>query len=154
MAGLFYELKCRKIKCDIALEYAKELVWGETYKITENPYLVFSNQLQRLVRLNGKVDVIITDSSLLHSIIYDAKDNFHFKQVILNEYNKFNNLNFFITKIGDYNHVGRVQDENEAKKLSDEIEQLLIDENIMYRIIPGKKENLELIVNIILNNLR
>lgn len=63
-------------KSEYVSEYAKDLVWsGSTQKLNDR-LKVFAEQNHRLYRLKDKVDVVITDSPLLLSVIYRTiKDN-------------------------------------------------------------------------------
>ena len=39
-AELFARLKWENVNCEMALEYAKDIVWEENYKILENQFYV------------------------------------------------------------------------------------------------------------------
>jgi len=153
-ASIFAQLKWKEVNCEMALEYAKDHVWEGTEKILENQFYVFGQQQNRLYRLNGKVDVIITDSPLLLSIIYDAKKSYEFRNLILKEHNNYNNMNFFIERAKPYNSKGRLQTEKEAKQIDLEIKEIFHKNNIIYETIRGIPENSEIIVNKILKKLK
>lgn len=139
-ALLFAKLKLLGLNVEMALEYAKDKVWEESFKTLENQIYVFGKQHHRIYRLKDKVDFIITDSPLLFSIQYDATKNSTFKQLVLGEYNKYNNINFFIKRDCVYNPKGRMQNEEEAKQIDNEIFTLLNSNNIpFYEIDRGEK---------------
>lgn len=124
-ADLFSTLKKMGIECELVMEYAKDKVCEESYHTLDNQIYVFGKQLHRMWRLIGKVDVIITDSPLLLSILYDKKKNKTFRKLVLEQYYQFKNITYFIERSFDYNENGRYQNEDEAKKLDNELLKLL-----------------------------
>lgn len=151
-AGIFAKLKWLNVNCEMALEYAKDLVWEESFKKLNNQLYVFANQQNRIFKLNNKVDVIITDSPLLLSIIYDAKNDNILKQLIINEHNKYNNINLFINRKKEYVQEGRIQTYEEAINIDNQIIQLLNENNVQYHCIDALPENIDNIVNLILSH--
>lgn len=132
-ARVFAELKMKDINCEMALEFAKDKVWEDSFKTLENQIYVFGKQFHRIWRLKDKVDVIICDSPLLNSIIYDSeKENELFHKFIIEQFNKFDNLNFFIERTVEYRKDGRYQTKEEAIKLDETIRNVLIDNEIYY----------------------
>lgn len=131
-AGLFYELKRRGICCEIASEYAKDKVWEESFKTLDDQIYVFGKQFHRIFRLKDKVDIVITDSPLLLSIIYDSGDSEYFDKFIVEQYKKFNNLLVFVERETNYESEGRMQNEEEAKMIDNEIKSLLHKHDIDY----------------------
>ena len=57
---LFSEMKALGIEVELVTEVAKDLVWDEDWKRLNNQVYIFSTQLQRIDRLVGKVEYIIT----------------------------------------------------------------------------------------------
>lgn len=123
-AYVFSQLKMKGINCELVTEYAKDKVWEEDTTALSNQAYVFGHQLFRLTKLEGKVDVVITDSPILLSIIYN-KDmkrlGTAFNEVVKNCFESFDNINFFIHRVKPYNPVGRLQTEKESDKLSEDI---------------------------------
>lgn len=134
-AGLFYHFKNGGINCEMALEYAKDKVWEESLHVLSNQIYVFGKQLHKLWRLNGKVDIIITDSPLPISIMYDKTNNKELEGLVIQQFNEFNNYNFFISRGNKYNPAGRMQSEEEAKELDKEMINVLDNHNIPYTIV-------------------
>lgn len=124
-ASLFAALKWRNINCEMALEYAKDLVYDEDLEKLNNQLYVFGKQQHRMYRLSKKVDVIVTDAPLLNSIYYDAGDSPALREVILAEYRKYNNFNIFVKRAKPYDPKGRLQTEEEAKKIDIAIKDIL-----------------------------
>lgn len=145
-AGLFHKLKLAGVNCEMALEYAKDKVWEESYKILDDQIYVFGKQLHRIFRLKDKVDVVITDSPLPLSIYYDKSANPYFADLVMNQFNEFNNINYFIARDDTYNPKGRMQTEQEAKEIDSEVSLILEHYNIKYTKIT-KSEAVDKIFN-------
>lgn len=137
-AGLFSKLKLAGINCEMALEYAKELVWENSLETLDDQIYIFSQQLHRLNRLKDKVDVIITDSPLLLSTIYNKEYSWAFTELVHEQFNKFNNINYFIKRDESFNPAGRIQNIEEALEKDEEIYDLLYTNDIDYKLIHKK----------------
>lgn len=158
-AGIFAALKWEDVDCEMALEYAKDLTWesglskNKKEKIKnpklDNQLYVFGKQQHRLFRLNRKVDVIVTDAPLLHSLIYDAGDNKALKELILDEHSRYNNLNIFLKRKKKYNPNGRSQTFKQAVELDNKIKLMLDTYSGGYEIIEAVPENIPSIVKMI-----
>ena len=151
-AGVFAKLKLAGVNCEMALEYAKDKVWEESYKILDDQIYVFGKQLHRIFRLKDKVDVVITDSPLPLSIYYDKSENPYFSKLVMNQFNQFENINFFIDRDNTYNTKGRMQTLEEAKAIDVAIYSLLNENNIPYYEVP-KETAVEEIFNEIMRFL-
>lgn len=152
-AGAFSELKWQGVNCELVTEYAKDLTWDKRFDVlSKNQFQVFGKQLQRIIRLIGKVDVIITDSPILLSLIYKPNDlSMHYDELMLEVFNKFNNMNFFLKRQKPYMQVGRSQTENEAKEVDNIVKDTLVKYNIQHEDVVASKENIQHIVSQILN---
>jgi nicotinamide riboside kinase len=122
-ARLFAELKLQHKNCELVTEYAKELTYDESYRVMENQIWIFANQHQRMHRLKDKVDYMITDAPLLNSIVYSGKGEDHkaFHNFVLNEYNKYDNLNIYLERETEYKQEGRYQDVDGAIDIDNEV---------------------------------
>lgn len=122
-AKLFAELKIQGHNCELVTEFAKELVYDESYKVLENQEWIFANQHNRMYRLKEKVDYIITDAPLFNSIVYSGKGEEHkeFHKYVLSVFNRYENLNIYLERETEYRTEGRYQDETSAKKIDDEV---------------------------------
>jgi len=152
-AAVFAELKWLGVVAELVQEYAKDKVWEGHFNILSNQFYVFAKQHQRLLRLEGQVEVAITDSSILNSIIYN-NSNPDFNSVVLEEYKKFNNLNFFIQRKKDYVQIGRTQTESEAIDIDGKIKNLLDINEIPYVNFVGAKDSINAMIATILQRLK
>lgn len=152
-ARIFADLKMKNINCEMSLEFAKDKVWEESYKTIDDQIYIFGKQFHRLWRLKDKVDVIITDAPLPASIVYDKENSENFHNLIIEQFNKFNNLNFYIKRGTNYQESGRLQSEEDAKKIDIITKNVLDKYNIDYQeVLISEASNK--IVEIILNRLR
>lgn len=121
---LFAKMKWAGVDVELVSEYAKELVWEQRHETFKNELYIFAKQHHRLFRLKDKVDYIITDRPLLLSIFYNNKyggGSENFKNIVLEEIDKFNNINIFLRRTKPYVNKGRNQTEEESTAFADEI---------------------------------
>jgi nicotinamide riboside kinase len=145
---IFSKLKMLNIDVEMAPEYVKDLVWEESFKKIENQIYIFGKQHNRMFRLKSKVKVIITDSPLINSIVYYNGDNPHFKDLILWEYNKMNNLSFYLERSFEYSNNGRVQSLDEAIDVDIKYKDIL-DSNLIDYISIRSPYDVDMIVNLV-----
>jgi hypothetical protein len=151
-AAVFAALKWSGVVCELVCEYAKDKVWEEQMGILNNQYYVFGKQLQRQLRLLEKVDVVVTDAPILLSVIYN-KNVPAFNSVVHEEFLRFNNLNYFVTRAKPYVQVGRYQDEEGAHAVDSDVRQLLDHYSVIHEVIPGSIESVQKIVNQVVETL-
>lgn len=153
-AGIFFKLKLAGVECEMALEYAKDLVWeGSTKKLADYQLYVFNKQFHRVKRVLGKVDVVITDSPILLSPIYDQEKDETFKQLALEQHAKLNTLNYFLERKHPYNPNGRQQTLEQAIQVDTELKLFLLENKVTFSNIEAVTENIDVIVAQILEKL-
>lgn len=144
-ALLFGRLKQLGINVEYVPEVAKDLTWEERHvALSHQPYLI-CKQLRNYDRLNGKVNVIITDTSPLLTKIYmtiDDEVSQKFVEYIEADWYSRNVLNIFIERQSDrgYNPIGRNQTEEEAVALDSQIEKL-VRQTPRWHIVSMDKES-------------
>jgi len=149
-ALLFAELKFNKITTEIITEYAKELVWEESFPKLKNQVYIFGKQHNKQFRLNGKVDVIVTDSPFVLSVTYDDNKTKFLKEIAISEHHKYHNLNIFLERTESYDPNGRTQKTiNEAIERDVHIKTFLDENDIKYKSIYAIKENIAVILDLI-----
>jgi tRNA uridine 5-carbamoylmethylation protein Kti12 len=113
-AHLFYLLKTHGVDCEMAREYAKDLVWEEQHYNLSHGHYVTAVQIHRIELLLGKVDVIITDSPILLALPYIKDLDPSFEQYAYHRHVAMNNMNIFISRAKKYNPNGRNETLDEA----------------------------------------
>lgn len=137
MGGLFYRLKMAGINVEMSHEYIKEKLYeGTPYPFHDQLY-TYAKQNKKLNQLNGKVDFIVTDSPSVQCIAYDEKEPPIYRQMALDYFNQYDNLNFYIERTHEYQPSGRNQTEEQAKMVGDRIKNMLDDLKIEYTILPA-----------------
>lgn len=152
-AGLFFELKSRGINCELAAEYAKDLTWEERHRTFQNQVYIFGKQHHRIFRLLGQVEVVITDSPLLLSVVYDGEKRETLKQLVYEEHRKMWTYNVFIKRMKKFNPKGRVHDLEESRALDNMILDALDDAGECYEVFDGTPDGLTKIVHKVLGHL-
>jgi len=153
-AGLFAELKWRGLEVEEALEFAKDKVWEESFKVLEDQIYIFGKQLHRINRLADKVDVILTDSPLLFSLIYAKDASEAFKTLVLEEHRKFPSLNIRVLRQKIYNPAGRMQTEAEAKRLDVTIAEMLTKYGVETTTILGSPSHIPMLADLVEERLK
>ncbi len=114
-SDLFSALKKKGYNVDNAPEYAKELVYEKNFWLLDNQLHVYSEQLRRIKRLEDNVEIIISDTSLLLSLVYYKGSNPYFNDMVLWDYNNLNHMTYYLKASFPYKKEGRHQDEENAK---------------------------------------
>lgn len=152
-ADIFAKLKWENINAELVTEFAKDLVWEERFNILTNQIYVLGKQMQRIDRLIGKVDVIITDSPILLSNIYNKNFSNDFNKLVFEIFAKYNNLNYYIQRIKPFHAKGRMQTESQAMEIDIAIKYMLMSNKIQYNNIKGEPLSANIVVQKIINKI-
>ena len=107
-------------------------VYGKEEMLKDQKF-VTDGQYERLNRLRGKVDVIVTDSPLLLGQVYGKKSiDKDYKDEIRKRYDSFDNYNAFIVRGKNFTQKGRVHNLEESKQLDADVLQMLSDNKIFH----------------------
>jgi hypothetical protein len=149
-AGVFALLKLHGINAELITEFAKDLTWEDRKKTMDNQMYIWAKQYHRIWRVKDQVDVIVTDSPLLLSLIYGEGMTESFKDVVFDSFKEFENINYYIKRVKPYNSIGRCQTENESKELDDKIMKLLHKYKLKYKTVDGDRNGINNITRDIL----
>lgn len=148
-ACIFSQLKMKGYNVELVTEFAKDKVWEEDKGVFKDQLYIFAKQNFRLKRVEGKVDVVITDSPILLSLIYNDSYGQSFDYLVKDTFNNYNNVNFFVKRFKKYNPIGRFQTEEESNKMEKIIENKLEEEGVSYVSFLGTKSNYDMMVTMI-----
>ena len=136
------ELKVLGYSAEYVSEFAKDAIWQEhkeLFKVPENQFFIGANQFYRMNSLIGKVKIVVTDSPLLLSTIYNHSELLgdKYNEFIYDLYlKKFDGINFLVDRrFCPYDSNGRNESAEEAQKIYSEIRKLLDKLHIKYLII-------------------
>lgn len=156
-AGVYKELWRQGVNCELVTEFAKDMVWEGSTAIFQNQPIVFCNQQHRQFMAAKKHEVVVTDVSLPLNLYYEKQDNQryeHYANFILENHNKYDNLDYYIDRVKPYNPIGRYQkDINEAKEVDGSILDVFHEYEIELKHFPGIPGTVDLIVDDVLNKL-
>lgn len=151
--GTFTLLKHHNVNAEYVSEYAKDLVWEERLHIQRNDLDIFTEQAKRQFRLNGKVDVMITDSPLLLSSVYQNPLDELSHAMVMREFKKYNNMNFYVKRVKPYMKIGRQESFNGAKIIDNKVLDFLKREQVQYEERLGNAETVNYITGLVLEKL-
>ena len=153
-AAVFSLLKMHGVNAELITEFAKDLTWeNRHYTLGNQPYIM-AKQYHRMWRVRGQVDVVITDSPILLSLVYGESQARCVREYIIHHFNEFNNVNYYLKRNKPYNPSGRSQTEEEACNLDDQIRKVLFRCGIKYQLVSGDYKGANAITKSILKYLR
>ena len=152
-AYIFSMLKMRGISAEYVTEFAKDKTWEENQLALNCQFYVSGKQAFRLARVNGKVNVIVTDSPLVLGAFYSSDK--YISDACVEESKKYPwQLNYFIErKDHKYDPNGRNQSYEESKEIDIKVKNLLAEKNIIYKSIISSREGCDNIVEEIIEEL-
>lgn len=118
-AYVFSKLKLAGVNAELVTEFAKDKVWEDNKLALANQAYLFGEQYYRLTRLDGKVDVAVTDSPLLLSNFYvnDVVLGDEFEELVKKVFLSFTSLNAMIKRVKGFDPVGRIHNEQQSDTL-------------------------------------
>ncbi len=151
-ADVYAKIRWAGINAEIALEYAKDMVYEKAIGKLQNQVYITGQQLQKLVRLDGQVEIIVCDSPLLLSTFYDKDKNKALRDLCVDQFQRFNNINYFINRNDKlFEQSGRIHNLEESKKKDKQIKSFLDLYEIEYKDINAGPESCDDIAQDIIN---
>lgn len=130
------KLKKLHLVTEYVPEYAKELVWDQNFEMLDGsePHQrqIFEVQTHRVERLIGKVDVVVTDATLLNSLVYAKNISDTFRKEIISNFMRFNNFNLFIQRAAYFEQEGRVHNLEQSLSIDEDIIDILVGNKIPF----------------------
>jgi hypothetical protein len=141
MARLFSELKFDNIDCEMAPEYAKDLVWEGSDNLLRTQQLhLLGEQHRRINRLNGKVSVAITDCPLINFALFIPPTHQVLNALLNEEANVFRHVNILLKRVKPYNPNGRYQTEDQAREMDNKLRVILTERGFHFYEFESSRE--------------
>ena len=129
-------LKETRQRVEYVPEYAKYLVYSQHNRMLLDQFKIFAEQRHHIdILRDHPVDYAVVDSPLILGLLYGDKYGTvkeDLAQVIINEFNTYENVNFFVSRTVPFDEVGRVESMEESDKDSQNLKELLLKHQIKY----------------------
>lgn len=146
-AALFAELKYRGHDVELVREFAKDLVWQKRQRDMRTLGFILGEQSYRLATVAPQVQVTITDSPILLTRVYDT--NTAMKQLSLDIYKTYDNLDIFLERKKAYNPNGRNETLEEAVQKDVEIRRMLTQSVTSFHVMPADRDAVPAIIDLL-----
>lgn len=153
-AYIFSRLKMLGVNAELITEFAKDKVWENNTEAFKNQSFIFGKQSYKQSRCKDKVDVIVTDSPLPLSILYNKDPSLteNFNKSVMDVFNSYENVNYLLVRTKPYNPTGRHESEEESNALMQPLKKLLAKRNIVYKEVAGDASGYEEIITDVVKN--
>ena len=142
-AYVFSMLKMHGVNCELINEFAKDMSWEKNDSVMSDQLFMFANQWHKMYRCYGQTDLLITDSPLLLSPLYNSDSTIdrQFREIVYAMDDKFFNINYLIKRVVKYDTTGRVHDERQSDQIAVELKKMLDSSHVPYTELPGTLES-------------
>jgi adenylate kinase family enzyme len=149
-ARLYSELKQQHIDVEYVNEYAKELVYQENRLALKDQILVFANQYHRLWTAAQHNHVVITDSPIILSAIYNPDTSTNFRALTIEMHMRFTSINILLKRTTQaHTMTGRIHSLTESISIDNRIRALLDEQQIEYEEFDPIHDNVTPLVRLI-----
>lgn len=121
----------------------------------DNQCYLFGEQFYKMSRCRDKVEVIVTDSPLPLSILYNKSKVLGepFNETVMNCFNSFDNISYLLLRDKLYNPKGRLHTEEESDRLVEPLMKLLEDRGIEYSTAKGNIHDYDMIAELVISKI-
>ena len=157
---VFVKLKKLGIPSENIQEYAKSVVYEGNYKRLNDQLFIYANQYHSMLVAKDSARVLVLDSPLMLSLFYNkhfAQNSVPedvFKQLIMDGYSKFDNMNYFINRKHEYKQEGRYQTEEQAKVQERQLRDMLYGMDVDIKELDSNQPCADLIVKEVQDRIR
>ena len=146
-AQVFALLKHDGVNAELQREWCKAAVWDRYEAALEDQFYILAKHYRDLARFQrGGVDVVVSDSPLLMSLVYGKKEGIYFRSYVIELYGRFVNHDVVLERQKVYEPKGRIQSKSEAEQVDVEVERMLRDVRVQFVRTLGDTEAAERIV--------
>jgi len=148
--GIFHAMKRDGMNVEIVNEFAKMCVWEKNFEMLEDQLYVMAKQNRSVMRLEGQVDIVVTDSPILLSSIYrDAygkpKYSNLIDQLALECYNRNDNINFMMKRSTKrYEQTGRHQDLQGAVEIDNKLYDMFKRYDMSFNHLEANEDSIDI----------
>lgn len=147
--GIFHAMKKDGMNVEIVNEFAKMCVWEKNFDMLEDQLYVMAKQNRSVIRLEGQVDICITDSPIMLSGIYrDAYGTPRYSDLIdqlaLECFKRNDNINFMMKRSNKtYKEDGRAQDLEGAIKIDEKLYKMFKRHEIPFNHLNADEDSID-----------
>jgi nicotinamide riboside kinase len=138
-SDVFSALKKKYVECELSSEYIKRKIREDARKVVQNQIYIFAKQQFQLFGMKDNVQVIITDSPIFLSAVYDDTQCKNLRQLIMKEFNGYKNFTYLLERNDKikYEQEGRYQDLEGAKQVDEKVKKFMKKNDIKYKTLKG-----------------
>lgn len=135
-SAVYAALKAQHKKVGFAREVAYDMIVAGRAHMLQDQIWMFAKQRRYLLDVSKDNDVVITDCPLLLSLIYGDHESESFKQLVLEEHNKHENLNIFLNRPkANFSEYGRVHNYEQSVAFDMKMKEMLVYYNQPFTIV-------------------
>jgi thymidylate kinase len=154
-AAIYVELKRKGVAIEYVPEFPKELVYEERLLTLKDQIYVFAHQHHKIWTAAKHNQVVVTDSPIILSTVYNPETSINFRALILEMHNKFNSMNIVLKRNPEtHTMVGRVHSLTESISLDRRIVDVLVEEGIDFAEFDPVNDNLQVLLELIIQEFK